>query len=411
MSRRNTLSGAGTVRLVARREARERLRAKSFWILTGILVVVVLAIAVVARVAGHSEAAIRVGVVTVPPGTGRSVPGPSPTALAASLDAEARRLGMEVAVQDGLDRGVARRALRDGRIDAVLDPARGAVTFDGTVDADGLQLLQAAWAGAVMRSSLAADGLDAASIERAMTPAPLHTVVVDDDEIPRIAQIVGVVSAVVLFIALQMFGSYVLMGVVEEKSTGVIEVLLARAPPTRLLAGKVIGIGVCAAVQMVAGVAAGLAALAISGHSVPSELWSAVPMLIVWFVGGYALYSTLFALAGSLVSRQEDAQAASAPIMAVLVAAYVTVFTFGFDPTSTASRVLSILPPTSPLLMPMRMASGAASPVEVGLALVLLAAAVVAAWRLTGRVYGAVVLQRGTRIRWSEALGSGRAHR
>jgi ABC-2 type transport system permease protein len=168
----------------------------------------------------------------------------------------------------------------------------------------------------------------------------------------------------------------------------VIEVLLARAAPDQLLAGKVIGIGLCAAVQMAAAVGAGLVALAVSGRSIPADIWSTIPMVLVWFLGGYALYSTLFALAGSLVSRQEDAQAASAPIMTVMIAAYLAVFTFGYAPRSTASTVLSIFPPTAPLLMPMRMAAGAA------------------AW---WQVLLAVVLQRGTRISWKEALAAGRA--
>jgi ABC-2 type transport system permease protein len=234
-------------------------------------------------------------------------------------------------------------------------------------------------------------------------------VTIDDDEVPAIAVLVGTVSAILLFIALQTFGSYVLMGVVEEKSTAVIEVLLARAAPDQLLAGKVIGIGLCAAVQMAAAVGAGLVALAVSGRSIPADIWSTIPMVLVWFLGGYALYSTLFALAGSLVSRQEDAQAASAPIMTVMIAAYLAVFTFGYAPRSTASTVLSIFPPTAPLLMPMRMAAGAAAWWQVLLAVVLLVAAILGAWKLAGRIYGAVVLQRGTRISWKEALAAGRA--
>ena len=135
----------------------------------------------------------------------------------------------------------------------------------------------------------------------------------------------------------------------------------------------------------------------------PGEVWSALPMVLVWFLGGYALYSTLFALAGSLVSRQEDAQAAAAPIMTVLIGAYLLVFFFGYAPESTASRVMSVIPPLAPLLMPMRMAAGAASVLEVGLALVLMVAGVVLAWQLAGRIYNQVLLQRGTRISWRAA--------
>src|SRR5690606_16737085 len=195
----------------------------------------------------------------------------------------------------------------------------------------------------------------------------------------------------------------VLTGVVEEKSTAVVEVLLVRVPARHLLAGKVIGIGVAALIQLVLAVAAGMVSLALASVSVPGEVWSALPMVLVWFLGGYALYSTLFALAGSLVSRQEDAQAAAAPIMTVLIGAYLLVFFFGYAPESTASRVMSVIPPLAPLLMPMRMAAGAASVLEVALALVLMVAGVVLAWQLAGRIYNQVLLQRGTRISWRAA--------
>ena len=147
-----------------------------------------------------------------------------------------------------------------------------------------------------------------------------------------------------------------------------------------------------------------LVSLAISGTHVPGEIWSTLPLTIVWFLGGYALYSTLFALAGSLVSRQEDAPGASAPIMTALVGAYLLVFVFGYVPESGASRILSLIPPIAPFLMPMRMAAGAASVVEVVVAMALLLAATFAVWKLAGKVYEQVLLRRGSRIAWRDAL-------
>jgi ABC-2 type transport system permease protein len=182
--------------------------------------------------------------------------------------------------------------------------------------------------------------------------------------------------------------------------------LLERVRSHELLAGKVIGIGVVGLLQFAAMVIAGLAALVISGASVPNDIWASVPMTVFWFLGGYAFYSTLFALAGSLVSRQEDAQGASAPILTVMIIAYMLVFVFGYVPDSTVSAVLSLIPPITPFLMPMRMAAGAAQPWEIALAIVLLAGSVVAITRLAGRIYEQVLLRRGTRIPWREALAT-----
>jgi ABC-2 type transport system permease protein len=211
-------------------------------------------------------------------------------------------------------------------------------------------------------------------------------------------------AGVLLFISLQTFGGYVLTGVVEEKSTAVVELLLVRARADQLLAGKVLGIGAAAMVQLVAALSAALVSLGISGREVPGEVWTAIPMTLVWFLGGFALYSTLFALAGSLVSRQEDAQAASAPILTILVAAYFLIFAFGYSPDSTASRILSLIPPIAPLLMPMRIAAGAASAPEVVLALALLVATTFLVWKAAGRIYEQVLLRRGSRISWRQAL-------
>ena len=136
-----------------------------------------------------------------------------------------------------------------------------------------------------------------------------------------------------------------------------------------------------------------------------------MPVSLVWFLGGYALYSTLFALAGSLVSRQEDAQAANAPAMSLMVLAYMTIFFFGYVPKSGAARVLSVIPFFAPFEMPLRMAAGAASVVEIVTALVLLVATVAGVAVVASRIYAQVLLQRGTRIKWMAALKSLRAHR
>ena len=175
-----------------------------------------------------------------------------------------------------------------------------------------------------------------------LSPAPLNEVLLDpDDDDDGLGIPIGMASAVLLFISISTFGGYVLMGVVEEKSTGVVEILLSHVKPHQLLTGKVLGIGAVAMIQFAAAVAAGLVSLRISGASVPSDVWVGLPATILWFVGGFLLYSTLFALAGSFVSRQEDAQGAAAPVSMVFIAAYLTVFAFGGVPDATVARVLS----------------------------------------------------------------------
>ncbi len=381
------------VRLVAGREIGERLRAKSFYALTGLLVVAILALGALSQLAGDDgPAAVDVGIT-----------GPVSAELEQSIlqTAELFERGAEVTSFD--DGDAARAALEDDDIDVAVIAEENQAVFADAIDQQTLAILQQAWSSVQVQRSLADAGLDEDQILDALSTAPLEATTADGDDDNDLAMLTGTLAAILLFISLQTFGNYVLVGVVEEKSTAVIEVLLARARADQMLAGKVIGIGVAAMAQFALAVAAGVVSLLISGVDVPGEIWAAVPMTLIWFLLGYALYSTLFALAGSLVSRQEDAQAASAPILTLLLGAYMLVFFFGFVPDSTASTVMSMIPPLAPLLMPMRMAAGAASWVEVMVALVLLVGAILASWKLTGKIYEQVLLRRGTRISWREA--------
>lgn len=391
---RRVLGGWGQVGLVAGREIRERVRARSFQVSTGLLVLVIVALGVIVRVGvGDGPGALRVAVVDADGG-----------ALEQALVAAGERSDREVDPVSVPDGSTARRVVDDGDADLAVLAEDRQVLFADEVDEQALSIVRQAWAALDLRDALVVHGLEESEVAEALSARPIEaTTLSGGDGDDGLAILVGTLAAILLFITLQTFGTYVLTGVVEEKSTAVVEVLLVRVPARHLLAGKVIGIGVAALIQLVLAVTAGMVSLALASVSVPGEVWSALPMVLVWFLGGYALYSTLFALAGSLVSRQEDAQAAAAPIMTVLIGAYLLVFFFGYAPESTASRVMSVIPPLAPLLMPMRMAAGAASVLEVALALVLMVAGVVLAWQLAGRIYNQVLLQRGTRISWRAA--------
>lgn len=398
------MSSSAVIRLVAGREINQRLRVKSFYITTGLLVLVILAVGVISRLAGDDEAPgdIDVAVVLDEPG---AVDSAVFREVLAAFEASAATLDRGATVQFFDDIDAAQVALEDGDVDVAVDTVEHRAFFDGDVDQEVFAVVQQAWALVELRTTLSDAGLEPAEIDDALTVTPMSAESVGGDEGPSgLAVLTGTLAAIMLFLSLQTFGTYVLTGVVEEKSSAVVEVLLVRARADQMLAGKIIGIGVAALTQFVLAVAAGMVSLAISGVTVPSEVWSALPITVVWFLGGFALYSTLFALAGSLVSRQEDAQTAAAPIMYSLVAAYFLVFIFGYVPESLASTIMSLIPPIAPLLMPMRMAAGAASVVEVVVALVLLLATTVAAWKLAARIYEQVLLRRGSRISWRDAL-------
>lgn len=387
------MSAFGTVGLVAQREIRQRFRGKAFWIFTAVLCVAVVGAGLLNKaVSGDDETTYHVAVTAGgPPELRAALP-----EVAAAFDARVRIIDTDPAQLAA--------TVTDGPADAGIDAGVGRVVFDGDVPDELARLLDAAWASARAAQAAEAAGLSEAQTAEILQPAPLQRDVLDPDDDDGVGRTVGTISGILLFLSINFLGGAVLTGVVEEKTTAVVEVLLARVRAHQLLAGKVAGITVVGLVQFAAAVAAGAVALSISGVSVPDEVWVSLPSMIFWFLGGFVLYATLFALGGSFVSRQEDAQSAVMPISTFLTIAYVLMFAFSADPGSAASRVVSVLPPFAPLLMPLRVATGSASVLEIVLAAALLVGAVLALLRLAGRIYAHTLLHRGARLRWREAL-------
>ena len=390
------MNGWGSFRLIAVREIRQRLKSRAFFVFTAILCALIIGGGVLRSALSGDDTPPRYTVALV---------GGASDDFMTAVGAVSDSFDITVESRVVTDRATAEQLLRSGDLDAAVDAASGELLSDKEPPSALEQTVDIAWRSVEARRAAEAAGVTGAALDQVLAPAGLRTVQLDASDDERgVGSLVGTVSAILLFISISSFGGYVLMGVVEEKTTGVVEVLLSKVRAHQLLAGKVVGIGAVALLQFAAAVAAGLLALKISGAAVPSAVWVGLPVTVLWFIGGFLLYSTLFALAGSFVSRQEDAQGAAAPISIVFMAAYLTVFTFGFVPQSTASRVLSVLPPFAPLLMPLRMVTGAASVLEIAVAAVLLAAAIYAMLRLAGAVYSRTLLHRGSRLKWKQAL-------
>jgi ABC-2 type transport system permease protein len=209
---------------------------------------------------------------------------------------------------------------------------------------------------------------------------------------------------VVLFIAITTYGNLVLAGVVEEKSSRVVEVLLARVPARNLLAGKVAGIGLLGLAQMsVTAIAAIVAVATVDSFEVPAARGSVFAWAIVWFVLGYALYAVIYGALGSLASRTEDAQSVAGPVMAILLVGYFASFAAIGSPDSGWARLLSFFPGTAPLAMPNRIAMGAARWWEPVLAVVVTLVSIAALIVFSGRVYAGAILHTGPTIKLRDA--------
>ena len=226
---------------------------------------------------------------------------------------------------------------------------------------------------------------------------------------------------ILIFMIVIMYGNWVAMSVVEEKSSRVMEVVLNAATPFQLLAGKVFGVGLVAFIQYAAVVVAGGVALlaqptiesvvlggAASASMVPQGLTPGLLLLFgLYGILGFLLYASLYAAAGSLVSRMEDVNSAVMPMTLISTGGYmigVYASTGLLDARSGWITALTFVPFLSPFMMLGRVSTGIAQPWEVAVSLVLLVAMIVVAIWVAARIYTVGVLlygQRpGTRAVW-----------
>ncbi len=386
------MSSARRLWLVARREWNQRVRTLAFRISTLISILIVGALILVPDMYGGGADAPTVGLV------GESSP-ELPDLVRASGD----QLGLSVEIHEFREGSAGRAALRSDDVSVLLVDQQQLVWKAETDDqleaavTSAVQVLQQREAIAELRLTpqearrlLGAPDLPSTSLE------PFTQQRSEREELAW-------VGLVVLFTAIAFYGGFLLVGVVEEKSSRVVEVLLSRLRPTELLAGKIWGIGLVGLAQLALVAGSALIALRFSENTTATTTPSTIGWIVIWFVLGYGFYSVLYATAGSLVSRQEEAQSIQFPISAVLLVAYVLSMQATQSPDGTAALVGSFLPPTAPMVMIVRIAHGSVPWWEIALSIVSITVAIYALIRLAGRIYAGAVLRVGPRLRLTEA--------
>jgi ABC-2 type transport system permease protein len=211
--------------------------------------------------------------------------------------------------------------------------------------------------------------------------------------------IITLIGIILLFVALNFYGAYVLTGVVEEKSSRIVEVLLARTRPADLLVGKVSGIGLLGLSQFAGmGIVAAITLQITQPPNLPADATALITSVVVWFVLGYAFFSLLYGALGALASRSQDAQAATAPLTVFMMLIYFGAFASISSPRSWWVTAASLFPPTAPIFMPMRTALADVPAWQIAAAAILMVLAILALIRAGGRIYRGAVLHTGGRL-------------
>lgn len=393
MSTPSTPSSAGLVRLVAAREISERIRDKNF-IISSVFILVLLVGVLGLQVALDSgDDPTRVGVVG-----DVAVLQPALEAQGAAIDAD-----VEVVALD--DEAAARAAIADGDVDGVLLSAGPELLVEQQASGTLLTVVQGAVSQLAVEQQLSEAGIAGLDIpEVAVSPLDPDA----DEDGQRV--VIAIIGVSVLYSLIILFGQFVAQGVVEEKASRVVELLLATMKPWQLLAGKILGLGLLGLAQIVviAVVAVG-GALAFDLVDIPGELIGTAVSVVAWFVLGYGFYAAIFAVAASLVSRQEDLGTVIMPTTLVLVAALIVGIQAAAAPDGTLAVITSYVPGLSPVVMPVRQAAGEVAIWEVALAVALMLVAIGLVVRLGGRIYSGALLRTGGKLKMREALAAERA--
>jgi ABC-2 type transport system permease protein len=363
--------------LVAMREMRERSRSRAFRLSVVLMIVAVAAILILPAL--------------LKPGGGPSdvgLTGSVPPALAAAIAGQAHAAGTTARVHSYASLAAGEQAVRNGHLDVLVVDAQR-LEWQGQAD----EQLKAIVAGAIqlvtVRERATAAGISRGALAALLTPVPVTSAELG----PVAGRSPGDETAVV-----------VMTGVLEEKASRVVEVLLARIPARVLLAGKIAGIGLLGLAQIgVTALAALVAVTTVGSIDVPAVRGAVLAWVLVWFVLGYLLYATVYGALGSLGSRVEDAQSVAGPVTVVLVVAYFASFTMIAQPTSAAAKAISYFPLTAPLAMPGRIAMGATAWWEPVVAAVLTLATTAGLVLLAGRIYTSAILHGGPALSLKDA--------
>ncbi|MCT9819645.1 ABC transporter permease [Microbacterium sp. W1N] len=353
---------AQSVWLVTEREVGSKLRSKAFLISTGVLFVIALVAIVWGGFAAQSDSRTPVAVT---PQTASVVSGMDDVIEVTEADSAA----------DAED------LVRSGEVDAAI--------IEGGPDPFGYR---------VIGDDSVPNGLISA-----LSVTPPVELLNPDETNEGLRYLVALGFGIVFFMAALNFGATIAQSVVEEKQTRVVELLISAIPTRALLAGKVIGNTLLAMGQIL-----GLAAIAIVGLTVTgqTEVLAGLGAPLVWFavffLFGFVLLASLFAAAGAMVSRQEDIGTTMTPLTFLVMAPYFLVIFFNDNPV--VMTVMSYVPFSAPVGMPVRIFLGEAQWWEPLLSLAVLLATCVAAIAIGAKIYDNSILRMGARVKLMDAL-------
>lgn len=316
-----------------------------------------------------------------------------------------------------------RQQVRDGKLDSMLvirRAASGDLNFEyysnGSLTGSNSARIQSATSQLNFLDKLGRLGVPQTQLGTLFQAPNLKATSSADEKLGRTpaetgaATLVVTLGIILIFTTILQYGSTVAQGAVEEKSNRVMEIMINAATPFQLMIGKIVGIGLAGVTQVTAMAVAGIAAFLIQDPVKSALLGNAtggtqiditglsvglLGLVVLYFILGFLLYGTLYAAVGSLVSRQEDVQAALAPLTFLFMAGYfVSIFSLGATDALWV-KVLSYIPFFTPTIMLTRAGFSELSWWEIPLSVVIMLVSIIIFTFLASRIYRAGVLMYG----------------
>ena len=416
--------------LIIKREFRERVASKSFLVGTLLFPLLMIALMVLPRLVGRGGSQWDLALVSEAPA---EVTDAFEQLLTAPSEAEDDANQYRLVRVDGPIATVRQRLADrlkseelDGYIAVPADVLQsGSIVFRARKGGsfDVIRELRTAGTRAVQRERLRQSGIDASAVAALVAPVKIDEARLTDDGEQRGGALstflTAYIVAFVIYIMTTLYGVAVMRSVLEEKTNRIAEVLMSTIRASSLMAGKIIGVGSAAVAQVVIWVAITAIVVKLSprlggGFSLPEPALQAlnVPpatglLLFLYFLLGFFLYASVFAIVGAAVTSEQEAQSVQFLALIPMIAPMLFMETILNAPLGGVAIALGLIPFTSPVTMPMRMASTRIPVLEVALSLVLLFFGIVAVAWIAGKVYRVGILSTGKRpslgelVRWT----------
>jgi len=402
---------------VIRREFVERVRTKWFWIGTILGPVffggmILLQLLLASRRGGERWVAVVDGTTTG--AGGRLVEGLSTVIRRFHFT----RIQDSPGVPDSLTRAVVAKGLHGFLVisDSTLEAGKAEYRGSNVSSMTDMRELEAALSRQVFAIRLERQGIDPAIVREAEIRLQLATLKITDKKVTgesgEEAFSLAFGMAIVLFMAILLYGINVMSSVLEEKTTRIVEVLVSSLRPFELMLGKVIGAGAVGIVQLTVWLLsvkflaaqqgrlaafAGLDQSGGAGFHLPRVPVGTLVVFITYFLLGYFLYAAIFAAVGAMSGNEQEARQAQMPVSLLLIVPYISIFGILNDPNSSFATWLTFIPFWSPIAVPVRWAAAPIPVTDLVGSLAVLGVSVVGVTWLAARVYRVGILMTGKR--------------